>query len=129
MFLIKKTRGEAKLDPQGAVVRSASMSQLAIDNNDDLNIKDLLTHLVDNISNPDLMDVFSLGQFYLEDGIKNRNSMNIYYASLLMEWANRRGASLTSKQQRLLAFAHTEAWLSRGVAAEVCSVNVRHFSC
>lgn len=72
--------------------------------------------LRDSIDNPDLNVVIKLAHSLIDS--KHHSSAAAYAGALLMEWAIYRGFVLSPHEVRLLASAHAEVWLSRGMAAE-----------
>jgi hypothetical protein len=81
----------------------------------------LQNYLKQQSESPDLHSVYQLGLLCLEEGTtgKTRNAEMVYYSALLMEWANARGLDQPASEIRKLAYAHYEAWLTRGVRGEV----------
>ena len=69
-----------------------------------------------NSENPSLAHVVKLAHNCLES--KHHTSDAAYSGALLMEWAIFRGFQVTPAEMVLLARAHAEVWLARGMAAE-----------
>lgn len=70
----------------------------------------------------DLNVVVKLSLHCLENANRHsavgQRSKLLYCGALLMDWAQRKGIELTGKEIRLLAKAHTDTWISRGIEAE-----------
>ena len=72
--------------------------------------------LRETVTDPDLNVVVKLAHTLIDS--RHHSSAAAYSGALLMEWAAFRGFQLTTAEQRVLARAHAEVWLSRGIAGE-----------